>query len=128
MIGGIDIELSTWAGDSSLERAVQAIRQFWPDAVFQEVLTGDRYDTFDQIPFGGKREIFVYRDPKAADRWDAKGAVPSLYNTMVHLITDPGFITVVVDEEDEFTRQLIKAISSALRDDLFCAVALPEAA
>jgi hypothetical protein len=47
---------------------------------------------------------------------------------MVHLITDPGFITIVVDEENEFTRQMINAISTALRDDLFCAVALAEAA
>ncbi|HEX4000667.1 MAG TPA: hypothetical protein VHX65_19115 [Pirellulales bacterium] len=128
MIGGIDLELPTWAGDSTLERAVEATRQLWPDAVFQEVLTGDRYDTFDQMPFGGKRQIFVYRDVKAADRWEAMGAVPSLYNTMVHLITDPGFITIVVDEENEFTRQMINAISTALRDDLFCAVALAEAA
>lgn len=128
MIGGIDIELPTWASGSSLERAVLAIREFWPDAVFQEVLTGDRYDTFDQIPFAGKREIFVYRNPQVAKGWDAKGAVPSLYNTMVHLITDPGYLTVVVDKEDNFTRQLIDAIRSALRDDLFCADALPEAA
>ncbi len=118
MIGGIDIEIPTKAGDLSVVVAVRAIRQKWPRAVFENGLTGDRYNKFGEIPFGSLEEIFVYRDSEAADAWDADGAVPELSNTMVHIIADEGMLTVVVDERDAVMEEILAAISSGLSDDI----------
>jgi hypothetical protein len=128
MIGGIDTHIPTRVGDLAVEVAVRAVRQHWPDAVFEHGDTGDKYDEFWQIPFGELNEIFVYRDPIASQRWDAEGAVPEVYNTMVHIIADEGMITLVVDEKDAAMQQLIATISSALDDDILYMPALLEAA
>ncbi len=119
MIGGIDIEIPTRCGETAIEVAVRAIRQRWSRAQFENGITGDRYDQFCQIPFGEIREIFVYRDRDSADRWDVAGAIPELYNSMIHVITDEGLITVVVDERDTSIEEIVAAISSALDDDIF---------
>ena len=87
---------------------------------------GRQIDEFWQVPFGELSEIFVYRDHAASQGWDEDGAVPELYNTMVHLIADDG-ITVVVDEKDIEMDQLIATISSALSDDILNVPALQEA-
>jgi len=120
MIGGIDVPLRTMAGDSSSEVAVRAIRQEWPLAVFENGLTGERYNNFWQIPFDEIEEIFVYRDSACADVWDAEGAIPAVRNTMIHIVSDDGLITVVVDERDRAMNEIIGAISSALSDDILC--------
>ncbi len=62
MIGGIDIEIPTRCGESSVEVSVRAIRQRWPRAEFENGISGDRYHHFWQIPFGEIAEIFVYRE------------------------------------------------------------------
>jgi hypothetical protein len=118
MIGGIDIAIPTQAGDSSLVAAVRAILQYWPDAVFENGLTAERYDRLLQVPFGRLEELFVYRDATIADAWDAEGAVPELYDTMVHLLTDDDRITVVVDSTEGAMADLIAAIRSGLSDDI----------
>jgi hypothetical protein len=117
MIGGVDTDLPTRAGDRSLEVAVRAVRQHWPLAVFENPEKEGRYDYFWQIPFGSIREIFVYRDTVAADGWDARGAIPELYNTMVHVLASAKTVTVVVDVKDEPMMGLIADIASALRDE-----------
>jgi hypothetical protein len=119
MIGGIDIRIQTRAGPISTEVAVRAIRQKWPHAEYENGVTGERYSQFSQIPFGAIEEIFVYRDVASADLWDRKGAVRSLYNTMIHLVADPGLVTVVVDLRDAAMEDIIAAISSALGDNIF---------
>ena len=120
MIGGDDIRLPSMAGDSSIVVAVRAVRQAWRQAVFENALTGARYNDFSQIPFGEIDEIFVYRDSAVADEWDASGAVPELYNTMIHILADEGFITVVVDERNATMERIIEAIKSGLGNDIFC--------
>ncbi len=116
MIGGIDVQIPTRCGPVSTEVAIRAIRQRWPQSEYENGLTGERYREFSQIPFGDIEEILVYRDCTSADRWDAEGAIPSLRNTMIHIIADPGLVTVVVDERDAAMEEVIAAISSALRD------------
>ncbi len=76
MIGGIDIQVPTTCGALSTEIAVRAIRQYWPQAEYENGLTGERYREFSHIPFGDIEEIFVYRDGAFADRWDADGCAP----------------------------------------------------
>jgi hypothetical protein len=118
MIGGIDVHLPTMAGDSSTEVAVRAIRQRWPRAVFENGITGERYDHFWQIPFGEIEELFVYRDSASADTWDDKGAIPAVYNMMIHLIPDDDLLTVVMDEKDSAMEELLAAIKSGLSDEI----------
>lgn len=118
MIGGLDIDLPTFGNRSSVEVAVRAIRQIWPRSVFENTDTGDRYVFFWQIPFGKIDGLFVYRDAAIADAWDDEGAVPSLRNTMIHVIADDETITVVVDERDSEMSEVIAAITSGLRDDI----------
>jgi hypothetical protein len=115
MIGGMDIRIATNAGAVSLEAAVRAVRQCWPVAEFENGITGERYHEFFQIPFGQIEEIFIYKDRDSADHWDELGAVPELCNSMIHLIIDPGLITVVVDERNDSVEEILGTISSALR-------------
>jgi hypothetical protein len=128
MIGGIDIRLPTHAGRSSVEIGVRAIRQRWNQAVFENGLTGDRYDHFWQIPFGEIEELFVYRDSASADLWDAEGAIPRAYNTMIHIIYDEEMLTIVVDDRTAAMNELIAAIESGLRDEILYIPAELEAA
>ena len=129
MIGGIDVRLPTRAGIESVEVAVRAIRQLWASAVFEHGDTAERYHGFQRVPFGDVRELFVYRDARAADIWDEKGAVPEAFNTMIHILYDEGLITAVIDERTEEMNTMINAIRSALDDSiLYVAAALPEAA
>jgi hypothetical protein len=119
MIGGIDIQIPTRCGASSVEVTVRSIRQKWPNAAFENAVTGERYGDFCLIPFGEIEELFVYRDSASADSWDVEGAIPSLENTMIHIVADEELITVVVDLRDEAMEQIIAAIESALGDDIF---------
>ncbi len=120
MIGGIDIRIPTRAGMLSAEVSVRAIRQRWPRAVFENGLTGDRYDQFSQIPFGDVKELFVYWDSNAAAIWEAEGAVPRADNVMIHLIADLDILTAVIDEKDDEMESIIAAIRSGLADEILC--------
>jgi len=118
MIGGIDVRVPTLGAADALCVAVRAIRQSWPRAVFENGVTGERYDRFSQIPFGPIEELFVYRDSVAADAWDAQGATPALANTMVHIIADGDLMTLVVDDRDAAMNELIDAVQSAMTDNI----------
>jgi hypothetical protein len=119
MIGGIDVHIPTKAGALSLELAARAIRQRWPGAVLENGTTGQRYESFAEVPFEGLEELFVYRDPDAADLWDAEGATPAATNTMVHLLADEGTITAVVDERTPEMEAILTAIRSGLEHGVF---------
>lgn len=118
MIGGIDIAILTQNSDSGLVAAVRAILQYWPRAVFENGTTGERYDRLANVPFGRLQELFVYRDVAIADAWDADGAIPELYDTMVHLLADDDRITLVVDSTDGPIAELVDAVRSALSDSI----------
>jgi hypothetical protein len=124
MIGGIDVRIPSIADDLSLEVAVRAIRQVWPRAVFENGLTGERYDSFGEIPFGEVEEIFVYRDRAAAEIWDAQGAMPEASNTMIHLIADPGWVTAVVDQRTGEINEILAAIEYGLTHDTLAITAI----
>ena len=85
--------------------------------MFENGLTGERYDSFPEIPFGETEEVFVYRDLASAAVWDAEGAIPKASNTMIHLIADRGWVTAVVDERTDEMNEIIAAIESELADD-----------
>jgi hypothetical protein len=128
MIGGIDVRIPSGANSHSVEAAVRAVRQAWPQAVFENGNTGERYGRFWEIPFGQIDEIFVYRDTACADLWDRFGAVPEATNKMIHIIHDEGLITAVIDEKSAEMDAAMEAIRSALSDNIFFTPALLEAA
>ncbi len=118
MIGGIDIQLRTTAGNESLEIAARAIAQLWPDSVFADGETGEPYQYVWLIPFSEVEEVFIYRDSRSAEIWSEKGAVPEVLNSMIHLLVDPGLLTVVVDKRDHEMNAALEAIKSGLADDI----------
>jgi len=118
MIGGVDIRINSAAGKESLEIAARAITHLWPDAVFAHGETGERYDYVWLVPFSEMDEVFVYRDSDSADMWFEKGAVPEAHNTMIHVLHDPGLLTVVVDERNPEMDTALNAIKSGLADDI----------
>jgi hypothetical protein len=118
MIGGIDIDLLSRAGDRSVEVAVRAVRQYWPLAVYENPETADRYEFFSEIPFRGLSELFIYRDSQSADEWDEHGAVPRLANTMIHVIADADRLTIVVDDKNAQMNRLIEDLAAALVDEV----------
>jgi len=129
MIGGIDIRLPSKAGLESIEVATRAVRQSWPRAVFEHGDSGERYAYFWQVPFGELRELFVYRDNEVANVWDARGAVPEVSNTMIHIIYDDDLITLVIDQRDAQMDTIVEAVRSALNDSiLYICAELAEAA
>ncbi len=129
MMGGVDIGIPTWAGDSALLASFRAIRLFWRNAVVENGATGTRFAGYGGIPFEELEEVFVYQDRAAADLWDAEGAVPAALNKMIHLIADEQLTTVVVDEPDDPTmKQMVASIKSYLSNDIFSPVQVLEAA
>ena len=119
MIGGTDIVIKRRGEDADLDRCLRAIRRYWPHAVFDDALTGDRYDRYELLPVGRLTETLVYQDGAKAMEWDEKGADPALTNTMIHLILSDKGITVVVDDAaDQFIQRLLRSIKSSLRIDI----------
>ena len=82
MIGGIEYHLPTQEQEP-LKESVRAIKTYWPDAVCEYVTDA---------------EIFVYRDLEAKEMWSRD--VPEEKNIMIHLLTTPGVVTVVLDKPD----------------------------
>ena len=118
MIGGIDIRIKSAAGEELLEVAANALAQLWPNAVFEDGETGEPYDSVWNVPFSEMAEVFVYRDEQSAKIWSKKGAVPEALNSMIHLLRDPGLLTVVVDDLSDEMGEAIDAIKSALADNI----------
>ena len=116
MIGGFDVRIPTAMGKHAIEIAIRAIQRNWPGAVFENASTADRYDHIEEIPFGRLDEIFVYRDSRAFEAWDSEGAIPELANTMIHILFDPGLLTLVFDEVDDSNKELIDTVRADLED------------
>jgi hypothetical protein len=117
MIGGEDvvIPLHSTGRAEALESAVRSLSSYWDSAVFEDAITGQRYDTFSAIPFGRCHELLVYRDEAALQEWEALGATPSTEGTMVHFIAEKAAVTLVVDDtRDAMTAAVIDEIRSLL--------------
>lgn len=134
MIGGIEKRLISLAGPLSMEASARAIRQLWPFASFENATIGERYSSFADVPFSEVRELFVYRDARAAHLWDIHGANDETANSMIHLLFDPlptggsALITIVFDVESQEMGVIVGAVHSALNDPLLSQPALAEAA
>jgi hypothetical protein len=115
MIGGTDFTFPTRAGASALDLSIREIRREWPEAVFEDALTGERFDDYGSMPLRDITELFIYRDKNLAREWDIRGCEPDLANTMIHLILANDALTIVVDEPSE---NVIEWLLSTIRDGL----------
>lgn len=119
MIGGSDIIFHTICGSASLEVAVRAIARQWPNAVFEDAVSGTTWSECRSIQGADLQELLIYRDQAAARRWHDMGADESLAGTLVHLLLSPGQLTVVVDSQPGAEFQSILAdIGHALARDV----------
>jgi hypothetical protein len=112
MIGGFDIVMPSTRGVVGLDFCLHAIRQIWPNAVFEDARSDKRAGNYSDLRLEGLDEVFVYCDAAAAARWDELGAEPELANTMVHVLCSSKSITVVVDDP---SNDQIAAFLSAIR-------------
>jgi enoyl-CoA hydratase/carnithine racemase len=116
MIGGTDLSMPIKNKLVALDVCLRLIRHIWPNAVYENALTGEKADRYEELAIGLLDELFVYQDERVAREWDEKGNVPHLENTMLHLLLSESVLTAVTDNPAEKTmRQLIESIRSALR-------------
>lgn len=116
MIGGQDIVIPTAAGACALDVCLRIIRRQWPQAVFEDALTGTVYEDYESIPVGRIQEIFAYQTKDAAKAWEDSGAVPQLANSMVQVLLTKESLTLVVDDRSApAIAGMIESIRSAVR-------------
>ena len=121
MIGGADVKFDVnGPSDVILDVCTKAILTHWPAAVLQHAETAERFSSYNAVAFSRLKELFVYRDDAAFDAWVRHGADSSNANTLVHLVYDPGRLTVVVDDpKDDATARLLDSLRRAIRDVCF---------
>jgi len=118
MIGGHDIIVPTHGDSAALDACLRVIRQYWPEAVFENAANGSGANRYEAFSLGDSKEVFAYRDSAAAHEWDAKGADPTLCNTMIHVLQSDGAVTLVVDDPgDAAMAEMLQAVRSALQAD-----------
>ncbi|CAN5915844.1 hypothetical protein BH23PLA1_BH23PLA1_23750 [soil metagenome] len=119
MIGGQDIIIPTYGGKASLDHCVRIIHRSWPEAVFEDAETGDRTSDYSQLSFARISEMIIYREHDVMESWDRTGAEPDLTNTMIHLLINENFLTMVVDDaSDAYISRLIDALKGSLQMDI----------
>jgi hypothetical protein len=127
MIGGTDVLIPTQAGVASLDACVRAVQSEWPQAVFEDAATGAFFDADECLSMQELSEMFAYRDHNAAQSWDKRGAAPELRNTMIHVLTAPGQLTVVVDDPTSPPiRRIVTSLKRELRSEAVNVPAQPE--
>lgn len=99
MIGGTDILIPATGDAAALDICARIVRRYWPQARFENAVTGDKYQEYAQIPLGCMQELLVYRDAKAESAWDADDP-NSPENSLLYLILRKDSITVVLDNAD----------------------------
>jgi hypothetical protein len=118
MIGGTDIVIPTKGDCEALDACVRIIREYWPQATFENALTAEKHNHYEELPFGHLRELFVYPDAVAEKAWD-QGEANAATNSMLYLILSPDHVTVVLDDPNtEPMRSMLKSIQSSLAMDL----------
>jgi hypothetical protein len=102
----------------ALDACVRMIYRQWPEACFEEVVTGKKYRTYEAIPFGRVQELLAYPDARAEAAWDA-GSPHLPPHSMLQLIPAPHFVPELLDDAKVATSWPILAlIRSILRMDI----------
>ncbi len=123
MIGGNDIVFPAVGDSASLEACARIVNRRWPEARFEDAVTGDKYQHLGDIPFGKVRELLAYPNAAAEAAWDADSAV-SGENSMICLIVRPEDLTLVLDNPQTAEMQsILGAIHDLLWTDILFAYA-----
>ena len=118
MIGGTDIVIPTKGDSEALDACVRIIREYWPQARFENALTGEKYAHYHDLPFGLLREVFVYPDTLAERAWD-QSEVDAATNSVLYLILSPDHITLILDDPNTSAmRSMLESIRSSLAMDI----------
>jgi hypothetical protein len=121
MIGGNDIVFPAVGDAASLEACARIVHRHWPNARFEDAVTGEKYPCLGDIAFGRVREILAYPNAEAEAAWD-RDSSDSAENSMLYLIVRPEELTVVVDNPDTAEMQsILNAIQDLLWTDLLYA-------
>jgi len=127
MIGGTDLIFPTKAGTTALDFCLRMIHKEWPEAIYEDAITGKNLDDYHSTSLAERSELFVFRDMAVAREWDNRGADPSLENTMVHIILSDGYLTLVVDDPSEaIMKRILTAIQNGLHNDCFLVAPVPQ--
>ena len=118
MIGGTDILIPAVGDADALDACARIVQHRWPQARFEDAVTGEKYARYGDIAFGRVRELFAYRDAEAEAAWDADSA-DSPWNSMLYLILSSDFVTVVLDDpQTAEMRAMLEAFRTILWTDL----------
>ncbi len=106
---------------------VRACREFWPnrECLFQDAhehVTHPLSDSWVWTVGVARNEFSIYRDEAAAASWEAKGAVKSNANMMIHfiigdpLLDDPRVaeVAVIFDKWTPEIRRLLRDLKTSL--------------
>ncbi len=116
MIGGTDFVIPTTSGETALDLALRCAFGIWPKAIVEDTETGDTFHSYYEASLNGRRELLVYKDEDAANRWDEMGAVDQLNGTMIHLfVSDRGFTIVVDSSPSKEMLSYVETVRNALR-------------
>lgn len=114
MIGGIDVVVPAKGDSGALDACVRIIREYWPNAVFENAESGDKFSRYPELSFGKLRELLIYPDKDAEKAWD-KGDADVCKNSMLYLIRSSDNVTLVTD--DPSTPEM-QAILDSMRQSL----------
>lgn len=112
MIGGKDVVLTNpHEPEFALQEVFRRALQVWPQATVEDADTGLLLNLVQDTPFAGLREIMIYKDQRARDKWERLGAISTNLNTMIHVIVDWDCLTLVFDNDhNEDSQTIIKAV------------------
>jgi hypothetical protein len=118
MIGGNDIVIPAVGDPAALEACARIVQRHWPQARFEDAVTGDKYRWYGDIPLGRVQELLAYPDAQAEAAWDADSA-DSPPNSMLYLILSPESVTAVLDDPNTADmRSLLASIRQLLWLDI----------
>jgi hypothetical protein len=119
MIGGTDIVIPAKGDPEALDACVRIIREYWPQARFENALTGEKHSHYEELAFGNLQELFVYPDALAETAWD-QGNDNAATNSMLYLILSPSSVTVILDDpKTEAMQSIIESIRKILAKDVW---------
>jgi hypothetical protein len=118
VIGGTDIIIPAVGDPDTLDACVRVVRRRWPNARFEDAVTGEKYERYGDIPLGRVRELLAYPDSQAEAAWDS-GSPDTPPNSMLYLILSEGFVTVVLEDPEAADMQaVLESIRGIQRDRL----------
>lgn len=118
MIGGTDIVMPAKGDAAALDACARVIGRHWPQARFEDAITGEKFRHYSEIPIGRLRELLAYPNAEAESKWDADSS-DSPPNSMLYIILSDESVTAVLDDasSDEM-RSILDSMRAVLQMDI----------